>query len=398
MERPGFYGDFGGQEVPGNLSTSLDELNEYYHRFKDDREFRQEFEHLLQSYGGRPTPVYHAANLSQRLGGGKVFLKREDLNHLGAHKLNNTIGQILLARKMGKKEIVAETGAGQHGVATAAVAARFGFECKIFMGKIDAEKQPLNVFRMELLGSEVVKVESGNQTLNDAVNEALGYWVKNLEKTHYLLGSCVGPHPYPTIVRDFQSVIGREARQQVQEMTGKNPEYVLACVGGGSNAIGLFSGFIGESGVKIYGIEAGGEGEEDGMHAATLTRGEPGVLHGARTYFLKVEDDKPKDTHSIASGLDYPGVGPEHAYLKDTGLAEYVCVTDNEAVQAYQDLSYYEGIIPALESSHALAYLRTLAPRTSPDEIMLVNLSGRGDKDVEAVANYVKSDKFNRPA
>ncbi|ACB84311.1 tryptophan synthase subunit beta [Natranaerobius thermophilus] len=388
MTKIGFYGEFGGQHVDEALKPSLEELTEFYYKYKDDSDFYKEFEYHLHTFGGRPTPLYYAKNLTEKLGGGKIFLKREDLNHLGAHKLNNTIGQILLAQKMGKQEIVAETGAGQHGVATAAVSAKFGFNCTIFMGALDAKKQPLNVFRMELLGAKVIKVESGNQTLNDAVNEALSYWVENLENTHYLLGSCVGPHPYPTIVRDYQSVIGREAKVQINELEGKNPDHIVACVGGGSNAIGLFSAFIDNSEVKIHGVEAGGKSLTKGDHAATLTQGEPGMLHGAYTYYLKGEGDAPHDTHSISSGLDYPGVGPEHSHLKASGRASYVAVTDQEALEAYRDLAFCEGIVPALESSHALAYLNKLAPNTDKDELIIVNLSGRGDKDVEAVAKH----------
>ncbi|OWZ82885.1 tryptophan synthase subunit beta [Natranaerobius trueperi] len=391
MSNKGYFGDFGGQYVHGSLKASLEELANCYYKYRDDQEFNKELLHYLKVFSGRPTSLYFAENLTEKLGGAKIYLKREDLNHLGAHKINNTIGQILLAKKMGKKEIVAETGAGQHGVATAAVSAKFGFKCTIFMGELDAKKQPLNVFRMELLGAKVVKVNKGNKNLNDAVNEALNYWIEHYRNTHYLLGSCVGPHPFPTIVKDFQSIIGREAKEQIIELEGKLPNHVVACIGGGSNAIGIFTSFLDHPEINLYGVEAGGISLDDGNHSATLSKGQPGILHGSYSYFLKDSNNKPMSTHSISSGLDYPGVGPEHAYFKSENRVNYVAISDHEAVKAYQDLSFYEGIIPALESSHALAYLYKLAPQLTKDELIVLNLSGRGDKDVEAVSNYLDS-------
>lgn len=385
-EQKGFFGQFGGRYVPDKLAPVLDELTDAYEQQKDDAGFQEELQYYLKTYVGRPSLLYYAKNLSERLGGAKIYLKREDLNHTGAHKINNSLGQALLAKRMGKKRVVAETGAGQHGVATATVAALFGMECKVFMGAEDVERQALNVFRMKMLGAEVVAVESGTRTLKDAVDEALRYWVEHCDDTFYVLGSAVGPHPYPTMVRDFQKFIGIEARQQILEIEGRLPDSVIACVGGGSNAIGMFRGFLDDPGVKIYGIEAGGKGITTNQHAATLTLGTVGVLHGFKSYVLQDENKEILPVYSISAGLDYPGVGPEHAYLHDTGRVNYVAVTDKQAVDAFYLLAQTEGIIPALESSHALAYAVELAPQVSKDHIMVVNLSGRGDKDVQQIA------------
>ncbi|MEM2188191.1 MAG: tryptophan synthase subunit beta [Nitrososphaerota archaeon] len=381
----GRFGRFGGRYVPETLMEALSELEESYIKLKNDPDFRRELDYLLREYAGRPTPLYYAENLTRIIGGAKIYLKREDLLHGGAHKINNTLGQGLLAKRMGKKRVIAETGAGQHGVATAMACAVLGLKCEIYMGEIDMERQRMNVQRMRLLGAEVHPVSSGSKTLKDAINEAIRDWVTNVETTYYLLGSCVGPHPYPMIVRDFQSVIGAEARSQILEKEGRLPDYVVACVGGGSNAIGIFHPFIEDKEVKLIGVEAGGEGTELGKHSASLVRGLEGVLHGALTYVLQDEDGQIAGTHSIAAGLDYPAVGPEHAYLKETGRAEYVTVTDDEALQAFLTLSRTEGILPALESAHALAYAIKLAENLSRDEIIIVNLSGRGDKDLETV-------------
>lgn len=381
----GRFGRFGGRYVPETLMEALSELEESYIKLKNDPDFRRELDYLLREYAGRPTPLYYAENLTKIIGGAKIYLKREDLLHGGAHKINNTLGQGLLAKRMGKKRVIAETGAGQHGVATAMACAVLGLKCEIYMGEIDMERQRMNVQRMRLLGAEVHPVSSGSKTLKDAINEAIRDWVTNVETTYYLLGSCVGPHPYPMIVRDFQSVIGAEARSQILEKEGRLPDYVVACVGGGSNAIGIFHPFIEDKEVKLIGVEAGGEGTELGKHSASLVRGLEGVLHGALTYVLQDEDGQIAGTHSIAAGLDYPAVGPEHAYLKETGRAEYVTVTDDEALQAFLTLSRTEGILPALESAHALAYAIKLAENLSRDEIIIVNLSGRGDKDLETV-------------
>lgn len=382
----GFFGEFGGQYVPEKLMPVLNELAQTYSQVKEDPEFREEFNFYLKSYVGRPSMLYFASRLTQHLGGAKVYLKREDLNHTGAHKINNAIGQALLAKKMGKKRIIAETGAGQHGVATATVAALFGMECKVFMGAEDVERQALNVFRMRMLGAEVISVESGTKTLKDAVDEALTYWVANANDTFYLLGSAVGPHPYPTIVRDFQECIGNETRSQILELEERLPDHLIACVGGGSNAIGMFSAFVNDESVKIYGVEAAGRGLDTKDHAATLTLGTKGILHGFKSYVLQDENNEVLPVYSISAGLDYPGIGPEHAYLKDSGRVQYVAITDKEAIDAFYLLSRTEGIIPALESSHALAYAAKLVPNLPTDQIVVVNLSGRGDKDVEQVA------------
>jgi tryptophan synthase beta chain len=388
MPGKGWFGRFGGRFVPETLIEALEELEESYTRLKESEEFRSELEGLLRNYAGRPTPLYFARNLTKMLGGAKIYLKREDLLHGGAHKINNALGQALLARHTGKRRVIAETGAGQHGVATAMACAVLGLECRVYMGELDARRQSANVKRMKLLGAEVVEVSSGTRTLKDAINEAIRDWVTNVRNTYYLLGSCVGPHPYPTIVRDFQSVIGRECRSQILEAEGTLPDYVIACVGGGSNAIGIFHPFI-EDDVKLIGVEAGGKGEGLGEHAASLVRGLEGVLHGAYTYVLQDEDGQIADTWSIAPGLDYPAVGPEHAYLKETGRAQYVAVRDEAALKAYVTLARTEGILPALEPAHALAYAMELAPNLKRDEIIIVNLSGRGDKDLETVLGWM---------
>jgi len=388
MSGKGRFGRFGGRFVPETLIEALEELEESYARLRESEEFRSELERLLRDYAGRPTPLYFARNLTRALGGAKIYLKREDLLHGGAHKINNALGQALLAKHMGKRRVIAETGAGQHGVATAMACAVLGLECRVYMGELDAGRQSVNVKRMRLLGAEVVEVRSGTRTLKDAINEAIRDWVTNVRDTYYLLGSCVGPHPYPTIVRDFQSVIGRECRSQLLEMEGTLPDYVVACVGGGSNAIGIFHPFL-EDDVKLIGVEAGGRGEGLGEHAASLVRGSEGVLHGAYTYVLQDEEGQIADTWSIAPGLDYPAVGPEHAYLRESGRAQYVAVSDEDALKAYVTLARTEGILPALEPAHALAYAMELAPSLKPDEIVVVNLSGRGDKDLETVLRWL---------
>ncbi|MCS7293129.1 MAG: tryptophan synthase subunit beta [Gloeomargarita sp. SKYBB_i_bin120] len=390
----GRFGRFGGKYVPETLMPALAELEQVYIQCKDDPDFQQELQFLYKTYVGRPTPLYFAERLSrsyQRDDGSYplIYLKREDLNHTGAHKINNALGQVLLARRMGKRRIIAETGAGQHGVATATVCARFGLECVIYMGVQDMERQALNVFRMRLLGAQVQPVESGTGTLKDATSEAIRDWVTNVETTHYILGSVAGPHPYPMIVRDFQSVIGKETRAQCQECWGGLPDILLACVGGGSNAMGLFYEFVHEPTVQLIGVEAAGEGIHTGRHAATLTQGRVGVLHGAMSYLLQDDNGQVVEAHSISAGLDYPGVGPEHSYLKDTGRATYVSVTDAQALAAFQRLSQLEGIIPALETAHALAYLDELAPQCPPGTRIVVNCSGRGDKDVQTVMKYL---------
>ena len=382
----GHFGPYGGVFVAETLIHALDELKAAYARYRTDPAFIAEFEYELKHYVGRPSPLYHAKRWSQHFGGAQVYLKREDLNHTGAHKINNVIGQALLARRMGKPRVIAETGAGMHGVAAATIAARYGMECVVYMGSEDIKRQMQNVYRMKLLGATVVPVESGSKTLKDALNEALRDWVTNVENTFYIIGTVAGPHPYPVMVRDFQSVIGREARQQMIEMAGRHPDAVLACVGGGSNAMGIFYPYIPEEGVRLIGVEAAGCGLESGKHAATLVAGKVGVLHGNRTYLLQDENGQIIETHSISAGLDYPGVGPEHAWLKDSGRAEYVAVTDDEALKAFHDLCRLEGIIPALESSHALAYAAKIAPHMNANQILLVNLSGRGDKDMHTVA------------
>jgi tryptophan synthase beta chain len=382
----GHFGPYGGIFVAETLMQALDELKQAYARYQADPDFKAEFEYELKHYVGRPSPVYHARRWSEHFGGAQVYLKREDLNHTGAHKINNTIGQALLARRMGKPRVIAETGAGQHGVATATIAARYGMQCVVYMGSEDVKRQAQNVYRMKLLGATVVPVESGSKTLKDALNEAMRDWVSNVADTFYIIGTVAGPHPYPMMVRDFQSVIGNESREQMWSLVGRQPDAVLACVGGGSNAMGIFYPYLEEEGVRLIGVEAAGFGIETGRHAATLCAGKPGVLHGNRTYLLQDDNGQIIETHSISAGLDYPGVGPEHSWLKDSGRAEYVCVTDDEALKAFHDLCRLEGIIPALESSHALAYAAKMAPRMRRDQILLVNLSGRGDKDMHTVA------------
>jgi tryptophan synthase beta chain len=382
----GHFGPYGGIFVAETLMPAITELNEAYQRYMKDPEFLAELDEDLKNYVGRPSPLYHAARWSNELGGAQIYLKREDLNHTGAHKVNNTVGQALLAKRMGKTRIIAETGAGQHGVATATVAARLGLECIVYMGAVDVERQALNVYRMKLLGATVVPVESGSKTLKDALNEALRDWVTNIDNTFYIIGTVAGPHPYPAMVRDFQAVIGREAKEQCLESTGRLPDALVACVGGGSNAIGLFYPFIDDQSVEMYGVEAAGDGIETGHHSAPLCAGRPGVLHGNRTYLMADDDGEIIETHSISAGLDYPGVGPEHAWLKDTGRAEYVAITDAEAMEGFHALTNMEGIIPALESSHAMAYAMKLAPTMSKDQIIIVNLSGRGDKDMHTIA------------
>jgi tryptophan synthase beta chain len=389
----GFYGRFGGKFVPETLISSLEELEEFYHAIKDDPGFKAELNSYLKDYVGRPSLLYEASRLSGQLGGAKIFLKREDLNHTGAHKINNTMGQLLLASRMGKKRIIAETGAGQHGVATATAARLFGMECVVYMGAEDVRRQKLNVFRMKLLGATVISVNSGSRTLKDAMNQAIKDWVSNVETTFYVLGSVGGPHPYPMIVRDFQKIIGQEAKEQVFSREGKLPDYVIACVGGGSNAIGIFQAFIEAPEVKLIGIEPAGKGLDSSEHAATLTMGSPGVLHGALTYLLQDDDGQISTVHSISAGLDYPGVGPEHSYLKEINRASYETITDQEALAAFQMLAETEGIIPALESAHAVSYAIKLAPALSKEQIILVNLSGRGDKDVAQVAEILGDEK-----
>ena len=382
----GHFGIYGGRFVSETLMQALDELRDAYEKFSKDKEFQAQFDADLAYYVGRPSPLYHAERLSNEVGGAQIFLKREDLNHTGAHKINNTIGQALLARAMGKNRVIAETGAGQHGVASATVAARFGMECVVYMGAEDIVRQAPNVYRMKLLCAEVVPVTSGSKTLKDALNEAMRDWVTNVDNTFYIIGTVAGPHPYPQMVRDFQSVIGREARTQILEMTGKLPDALVACVGGGSNAIGLFHPFLEDESVEIYGVEAAGDGIETGHHAAPLCAGEPGVLHGNRTYLMEDRAGQIIETHSVSAGLDYPGVGPEHAWLKDIGRVNYTAITDKEALAAFHQLTRVEGIIPALESSHAMAYGVKLAATMSPEQSLIINLSGRGDKDINTIA------------
>ena len=384
----GHFGVYGGMFVAETLMGPLAELRAAYEKYLRDPEFLAELDHELQQYVGRPSPLYFAKRWSEQLGGARIYLKREDLNHTGAHKVNNTVGQALLARRMGKTRIIAETGAGQHGVATATVAARLGLECVVYMGAEDIQRQAMNVFRMKLLGATVVPVESGSRTLKDALNEAMRDWVTNIDDTFYIIGTVAGPHPYPAMVRDFQTIIGREARAQILEQEGRLPDALVACVGGGSNAIGLFHPFLEDEDVAIYGVEAAGDGLETGHHAAPLCAGRPGVLHGNRTYLMEDEHGQIIHTHSISAGLDYPGVGPEHAWLKDCGRAKYVAIDDGEALRGFHDLTRIEGIIPALESSHALAYAMKLAPTLRQDQIIIVNLSGRGDKDIHTVAAH----------
>ncbi|MFT8736734.1 MAG: tryptophan synthase subunit beta [Zymomonas mobilis] len=385
----GHFGTFGGQYVPETLMPIILELNEEYRRALKDPSFIAERDDLLEHYVGRPSPLYFAPRLTEAWGGAKVYLKREDLNHTGAHKINNCIGQVLLAKRMGKTRVIAETGAGQHGVATATVAARFGLSCTVFMGELDTERQQPNVFRMKLLGAEVRPVKAGSRTLKDAMNEALRDWVAHIDDTFYILGTAAGPHPYPEMVRDFQSVIGREAREQIQKAENRLPDLLIAAVGGGSNAMGLFHPFLDDTDVAMIGVEAAGEGMETGRHAASLTGGAPGIVHGNRTYLLYDENGQIKDAHSISAGLDYPGIGPEHSWLKDIKRVRYETITDNEALAAFQQLCELEGIIPALESSHALAEAAKIAPTMDKDKIIIVNLSGRGDKDIYTVANHL---------
>ncbi len=382
----GHFGPYGGVFVAETLISALDELRDQYARFREDPEFIAEFAYELRHYVGRPSPVYHARRWSDRLGGAQIYFKREDLNHTGAHKINNCIGQALLANRLGKPRIIAETGAGQHGVAAATVAARFGKECVVYMGSEDVKRQAQNVYRMKLLGATVVPVESGSKTLKDALNEAMRDWVTNVESTFYIIGTVAGPHPYPMMVRDFQSVIGKECVWQMPELVGRQPDMVIACIGGGSNAMGIFHPYLGYRGVKLVGVEAAGDGLDTGRHSASLTAGRPGVLHGNRTYLLQDANGQIVETHSVSAGLDYPGVGPEHAWLKDSGRADYVAITDTEALIAFGECCRIEGIIPALESSHALAYAAKIAPSLSREKVLLVNLSGRGDKDMNTVA------------
>ncbi len=385
-DKSGHFGQFGGIFAPETLMAALEQLNQEYESVKNNPNFLAEIADDLRDYVGRPTPLYYAKRWSEELGGAKIYLKREDLNHTGAHKVNNTIGQALLAKRLGKTRIIAETGAGQHGVASATVAARLGLECVVYMGADDVVRQAPNVARMKMLGATVVAVESGSRTLKDALNEAMRDWVTNVDDTFYIIGTVAGPHPYPAMVRDFQAVIGQEAREQVLEKEGKLPDALIACVGGGSNAIGLFHKFLPDAEVDIYGVEPAGHGLETGQHAAPLCKGTPGVLHGNRTYLMQDENGQILGTHSISAGLDYPGVGPEHAWLKDIGRVNYVAIDDEEALQGFRDLTKYEGIIPALESSHAIAYATKLAPTMSKDQIIIVNLSGRGDKDMNTIA------------
>ena len=394
----GHFGIYGGSFVSETLTHAIDELRDAYANYQQDPEFLAEFRYELKHFVGRPSPVYHAARMSREQGGAQIYLKREDLNHTGAHKINNVIGQALLARRMGKPRVIAETGAGQHGVATATICARYGLECVVYMGSADVKRQSPNVYRMNLLGATVVPVESGSKTLKDALNEAMRDWVTNVENTFYIIGTVAGPHPYPMMVRDFQSVIGQECLTQMPEMTGGQPDVVVACVGGGSNAMGIFHPYIPHANTRLIGVEAAGEGLESGKHSASLQRGSPGVLHGNRTYILQDENGQITQTHSVSAGLDYPGVGPEHAWLKDTGRAEYVGITDAEALAAFHYLCRTEGIIPALESSHAIAYAMKLARTMKPEQAILVNLSGRGDKDIGTVADLAGVDFYDRPS
>lgn len=386
---PKRFGKFGGQFVPETLMNALIELEREFVNAMDDESFQKDYRYYVKEYSGRPTPLYFAENLTNNLGGGKIYLKREDLNHTGAHKINNVIGQVLLARRMGKKRIIAETGAGQHGVATATICAMFGLKCEVYMGVEDVERQALNVFKMNLLGAKVNPVSSGTGTLKDATNEAIRDWVTNVDDTFYVIGSVVGPHPYPTMVRDFQRIIGDEVREQIIEKEGRLPDYLVACVGGGSNAMGLFYPFHEDEGIKIYGVEAAGLGVDTDKHAATIAKGSMGVIHGMMTYLLQDEYGQIMPVHSISAGLDYPGIGPEHAYFHSIGRVKYEGITDDEAVKAFKYLSEIEGIIPALESAHAIAYVMKLAPKTNKDDIIVVNLSGRGDKDIHTISNYI---------
>lgn len=388
MGKTGRFGEYGGQYVPEIVMNAVNELNEAYEKYKDDPDFLKELHHYYREYANRPSLLYYAEKMTKDLGGAKIYLKREDLNHTGAHKINNVLGQVLLAKRMGKKRIIAETGAGQHGVATATAAALFDMECVVYMGAEDVERQSLNAYRMELLGAKVVAVESGTRTLKDAINEAMRDWATNIETTFYCIGSVMGPHPYPAMVRDFQKIIGEETRKQMQEKEGKLPDCVVACVGGGSNAMGAFYDFIKEESVRLVGAEAAGKGVDTDKHAATMAKGIKGIFHGMKSYFLQNEEGQIDPVYSISAGLDYPGVGPEHAYLREIGRAEYVSITDEQAVRAFEYLSRLEGIIPAIESSHAVAAAMEIAPKMSQDETMVICLSGRGDKDVYQVARY----------
>ena len=392
VETKGYFGQFGGSFVPEPIQTLLDELEVTFEKYKNDPEFLKEYRHYLADYSGRETPLYFAESLTQHLGGAKIYLKREDLNHLGSHKLNNVLGQILLAKRMGKTRVIAETGAGQHGVATAAAAAKFGMKCDVYMGAEDVERQRLNVFRMEMMGATVHAVETGTKTLKDAVDAAFGAWMNDLE-AFYVLGSAVGPHPYPTIVHEFQKVISEESRRQILDKEGRLPDYVIACVGGGSNAIGAFSQYVADEEVKLVGVEAAGRGLDTDQHAATMTKGSVGVVDGMKTYAVFAEDGQVAPVYSISAGLDYPGVGPEHAFFKDSGRVEYVAATDDEAVDALLLLTQKEGILPAIESSHAIAEAIKRAPKLSSDQIIIINVSGRGDKDVAAIADYLEKRK-----
>ena len=394
----GHFGPYGGAYVSETLTHAIDELKTTFEHYRKDPEFLREYHHELKHFVGRPSPIYHADRISRETGGAQIWLKREDLNHTGAHKINNTIGQVLLARRMGKPRVIAETGAGQHGVATATICARYGLECVVYMGSEDVKRQSPNVYRMHLLGAKVVPVHSGSRTLKDALNEAMRDWVTNVEDTFYVIGTVAGPHPYPSMVREFQSVIGKECLVQMPELVGRQPDAVVACVGGGSNAIGIFAPYIPYENTRLIGVEAAGLGLETGKHAASLTLGSPGVLHGNRTYLLQDADGQIIEPHSISAGLDYPGVGPEHAYLKDIGRAEYVSITDDEALAAFHRLCRTEGIIPALESSHAVAYAIKLAATMRPDQHILVNLSGRGDKDIGTVADLSGAEYHDRPS
>jgi tryptophan synthase beta chain len=388
-DRAGHFGPYGGVFVPETLIFALQQLEAEYRRAQADPQFRRDFDYYLREFVGRPTPLYFARRLTDKLGGAKIYFKREDLNHTGAHKINNTIGQALLTVRMGKQRVIAETGAGQHGVATATAAALFGLKCDVYMGAEDIRRQSLNVFRMKLMGANVVEVTSGSRTLKDATNEAMRDWMGSVQGTHYIIGSVVGPHPFPMIVRDFQSVIGAEARAQCLEIERRLPDYIVACVGGGSNAAGIFAPFAGDKNVRLVGVEAGGRGGTLGQHAASLTQGRPGVLHGSLSYVLQDDDGQTADVHSVSAGLDYPGVGPEHAYWKDIGRVEYVSITDDEAIEAFQTCARLEGILPALETAHALAQTAKLAPKLSKDQVIVVNLSGRGDKDCQEIARLI---------
>jgi tryptophan synthase beta chain len=387
----GHFGPYGGTFVPETLVHALEQLEAEYHKAQQDRQFQEQFEHYLREFVGRPSRLYHARRLSEHMGGAQIYLKREDLNHTGAHKINNTIGQALLTLRMGKQRLIAETGAGQHGVATATAAALFGLKCDVYMGAEDIRRQNLNVFRMKLMGANVIEVTSGSRTLKDATNEAMRDWMGSVEHTHYIIGSVVGPHPFPTIVRDFQAMIGRETRQQSLERLGRLPEVVVACVGGGSNAAGMFYPFVEDPAVRLVGVEAGGRGSALGQHAASLSAGRPGVLHGSLSYVLQDEDGQTAEVHSVSAGLDYPGVGPEHAYWKDQGRVEYVSITDAEALDGFQLLARLEGILPALETAHAIAYAAKAAPSLAREHAMVINLSGRGDKDCQEVARLIDS-------